>query len=194
MILPAASRTATTCAPARSRDSRPIMDAVEVRRRRRSGARHLQRVPDPARSGPAAGRDAAEPRPASSGASTCSAGRADRHAVHAACRAGQVLRMPIAHGEGNYYAEPDVVARLERIGRSIFRYTTAAGRGDRRVQPKRIGRRHRRPLQRSAQRRRAHAASGARVRAGGRQRGRSRHVRIGRDGRRRGCIRSRLAR
>ena len=26
-----------------------------------------------------------------------------------ACRGGQVLRIPIAHGEGNYYAEPDVV-------------------------------------------------------------------------------------
>src|SRR5437870_11393087 len=24
-----------------------------------------------------------------------------------ACRPGQVLRIPIAHGEGNYYAEPD---------------------------------------------------------------------------------------
>ena len=29
------------------------------------------------------------------------------------CRPGQVLRMPIAHGEGNYFAEPDVLARLE---------------------------------------------------------------------------------
>ena len=25
-----------------------------------------------------------------------------------ACRKGQVLQMPIAHGEGNYFAEPDV--------------------------------------------------------------------------------------
>src|SRR2546423_7677276 len=31
-----------------------------------------------------------------------------------ACRAGQVLRIPIAHGAGNYYAEPEVVARLAR--------------------------------------------------------------------------------
>ena len=30
----------------------------------------------------------------------------------AACHAGQVLRMPIAHGEGNYYAEPECVQRL----------------------------------------------------------------------------------
>ncbi|MBI4888680.1 MAG: phosphoribosylformylglycinamidine synthase subunit PurQ [Acidobacteria bacterium] len=44
-----------------------------------------------------------------------------------ACRQGQVLRIPIAHGEGNYYAEPDVVERLEKGRQVIFRYTTAAG-------------------------------------------------------------------
>jgi phosphoribosylformylglycinamidine synthase len=44
-----------------------------------------------------------------------------------ACRQGRVLRMPIAHGEGNYYAEPDVVARLERNRQVIFRYTNADG-------------------------------------------------------------------
>ena len=44
------------------------------------------------------------------------------------CRRGQVLRMPIAHGEGNYYAEPDVIARLEANRQVIFRYTDAAGR------------------------------------------------------------------
>ena len=46
----------------------------------------------------------------------------------AACRAGQVLRIPIAHGEGNYYAEPDVVQKLERNRQIIFRYTTVDGR------------------------------------------------------------------
>lgn len=45
----------------------------------------------------------------------------------AACQRGQVLRIPIAHGEGNYYAEPAVVDRLERNGQVIFRYVTAAG-------------------------------------------------------------------
>jgi phosphoribosylformylglycinamidine synthase len=45
----------------------------------------------------------------------------------AACELGQVLRIPIAHGEGNYYAEPDVVDRLEKNRQVIFRYTTAAG-------------------------------------------------------------------
>jgi phosphoribosylformylglycinamidine synthase I len=44
-----------------------------------------------------------------------------------ACRKGQVLRLPIAHGEGNYFAEPDVIARLERNRQVIFRYTDPAG-------------------------------------------------------------------
>jgi phosphoribosylformylglycinamidine synthase len=45
----------------------------------------------------------------------------------ASCRVGQVLRIPIAHGEGNYYAEPEVVERLEKNRQVIFRYATAAG-------------------------------------------------------------------
>ena len=45
----------------------------------------------------------------------------------AAARDGQVLRLPIAHGEGNYYAAPDVVAALEDAGRVVFRYCDAAG-------------------------------------------------------------------
>jgi len=45
----------------------------------------------------------------------------------AACTAGQVLRMPIAHGEGNYFAEPDVIETLERERRVIFRYVDDAG-------------------------------------------------------------------
>jgi phosphoribosylformylglycinamidine synthase len=44
-----------------------------------------------------------------------------------ACRSGQVLKMPIAHGEGNYFAEPDVLAELERERRVIFRYVTPSG-------------------------------------------------------------------
>ncbi len=45
-----------------------------------------------------------------------------------ACRPGQVLRIPIAHGEGNYFADPAVIARLEANRQIIFRYTDAAGR------------------------------------------------------------------
>ena len=55
-------------------------------------------------------------------------GRADRHAVHARLLDRQrPLRIPIAHGEGNYYAEPDVVARLEKNRQVVFRYVDASG-------------------------------------------------------------------
>jgi phosphoribosylformylglycinamidine synthase subunit PurQ / glutaminase len=43
-----------------------------------------------------------------------------------ACRQGQVLRIPINHGEGNYFAPDDVLDRLERDRRVIFRYVDAA--------------------------------------------------------------------
>ncbi len=41
--------------------------------------------------------------------------------------AGQVLRVPISHGEGNYYADADTIARLEDERRVVFRYVTPAG-------------------------------------------------------------------
>ena len=44
-----------------------------------------------------------------------------------AARKGQVLRIPIAHGEGNYFAAPDVLAKLEANRQVIFRYTTPDG-------------------------------------------------------------------
>jgi phosphoribosylformylglycinamidine synthase len=44
-----------------------------------------------------------------------------------ACDPGRVLKVPIAHGEGNYYADPEVIARLEKNRQVIFRYVTAAG-------------------------------------------------------------------
>jgi len=40
---------------------------------------------------------------------------------------GQILRLPIAHGEGNYFAPADVLARLEANGQVVFRYTDAGG-------------------------------------------------------------------
>jgi phosphoribosylformylglycinamidine synthase len=43
---------------------------------------------------------------------------------------GQVLRLPIAHGEGNYYADPAVIAELERSSRVVFRYSNARGEVD----------------------------------------------------------------
>jgi phosphoribosylformylglycinamidine synthase len=44
-----------------------------------------------------------------------------------ACGAQQVLRLPIAHGEGNYYAPPDVLNELETNRQVVFRYTSPEG-------------------------------------------------------------------
>ncbi|HEY7057709.1 MAG TPA: phosphoribosylformylglycinamidine synthase subunit PurQ [Vicinamibacterales bacterium] len=41
--------------------------------------------------------------------------------------AGQRLRLPIAHGEGNYYADAGVIRDLEASRRIIFRYCDEAG-------------------------------------------------------------------
>jgi phosphoribosylformylglycinamidine synthase subunit PurQ / glutaminase len=40
---------------------------------------------------------------------------------------GTVLHVPISHGEGNYFADPDTLDRLEQDGRVIFRYCDASG-------------------------------------------------------------------
>ena len=40
---------------------------------------------------------------------------------------GQVLRLPIAHGEGRYFVTPDELARLEANGQVIFRYCDPRG-------------------------------------------------------------------
>ena len=44
-----------------------------------------------------------------------------------ACRPQQVLRIPIAHGEGNYFTTPDELRKLEEHRQIIFRYVTAQG-------------------------------------------------------------------
>jgi len=41
---------------------------------------------------------------------------------------GQVLRMPIAHGEGNFYADDATLDDLERNRQVIFRYCDSEGR------------------------------------------------------------------
>ena len=43
---------------------------------------------------------------------------------------GQVVAFPIAHMEGNYFAAPDVLARLDGEGRVAFRYASPDGRID----------------------------------------------------------------
>ena len=40
---------------------------------------------------------------------------------------GQVLRLPIKHGEGAYHAAPELLADLEQKGQVLLRYVDAAG-------------------------------------------------------------------
>ena len=43
-------------------------------------------------------------------------------------RLGQVLKLPISHGEGRYFAAPETLARLKANGQIVFRYATQDGR------------------------------------------------------------------
>ena len=44
-----------------------------------------------------------------------------------ACEPRQVLRIPISHGEGRYFADQPTLDDLESSGRVVFRYCTPAG-------------------------------------------------------------------
>lgn len=43
------------------------------------------------------------------------------------CQLKQVLRVPVSHGEGNYYADDGLLAQLEEEGRVLFRYCETSG-------------------------------------------------------------------
>ena len=45
-------------------------------------------------------------------------------------RPGQLLRIPVAHGEGRYVADPEVLGRLEGNGQIAFRYVSPSGEVD----------------------------------------------------------------
>ncbi|WP_436637278.1 phosphoribosylformylglycinamidine synthase subunit PurQ [Microbaculum sp. FT89] len=40
---------------------------------------------------------------------------------------GQVIRVPVAHGDGNYFADDETLKRIEGDGRVVFRYCDADG-------------------------------------------------------------------
>ncbi len=48
---------------------------------------------------------------------------------------GHVFRAPMAHGDGNYTADPATLDRLEGDGRVAFRYVTPEGEPDRAANP-----------------------------------------------------------
>ena len=53
----------------------------------------------------------------------------------AACATHQLLRIPINHGEGNYFAPDHVLEALERDRRVIFRYVDAFGQATEAANP-----------------------------------------------------------
>ena len=74
--------------------------------------------------------------------------------------AGQVIRVPVAHGEGNYVADAETIARLEGEGRVAFRYAAPDGSARSALERQRRDQRDRRHPQRARQRARHDAASG----------------------------------
>jgi phosphoribosylformylglycinamidine synthase len=40
---------------------------------------------------------------------------------------GEIIRIPVAHGDGNYFADRATLDRLEGEGRVVFRYVDRAG-------------------------------------------------------------------
>ncbi|MDD5644520.1 MAG: phosphoribosylformylglycinamidine synthase subunit PurQ [bacterium] len=43
------------------------------------------------------------------------------------CKKGEILKIPVAHGEGNYYADEKTIKALEDNGRVVFRYCDELG-------------------------------------------------------------------
>jgi phosphoribosylformylglycinamidine synthase len=44
------------------------------------------------------------------------------------CESGQVLKIPIAHADGNYYTDPVTLAAMQANAQIVFRYCTSEGR------------------------------------------------------------------
>ena len=52
-----------------------------------------------------------------------------------ACRPGEILTIPIAHGDGNYFADPATLEELEAANRIVFRYCDSEGKGSSEANP-----------------------------------------------------------
>ena len=103
----------------------PVMDAVaRVRGRRRSGRRHLQRLPGAHRGAAAARRAAEERGPEVPVRDRRAAGRDDVDRAHRTrATSGDVLRVPINHFEGNYVCDDATRSReLRAEDRVVVRY------------------------------------------------------------------------
>ena len=89
---------------------------------------------------------------------------------------GQVIRVPIGHGEGNYVADPRTVRDSARLRPRAVQIQHRGGRGHGGREPERLDGQHRGHHERRRQRARHDAAPGAVLRAAARRRGRSAHL------------------
>jgi len=48
---------------------------------------------------------------------------------------GDIIRVPVAHGDGNYFADAEMLKRLEGEGRIAFRYVAGPGEPESRANP-----------------------------------------------------------
>ena len=149
--------------PARRRHGRAVAGdggGQAPRRGRRPGARHLQRLPGAcSRPGCCRAPCGATRTCASSAATSTCASSATTCRSPAACGRGQVLRMPIAHAEGNYEDSPERLDALEAARPGGLPLLLARpARSTPAVEPQRRGARHRRHRQPRRQRPRADAA------------------------------------
>ncbi len=94
---------------------------------------------------------------------------------------GDVLRMPIAHGDGNWTADPRVFAEMKARDQIVFRYVSPDGSPGRSGESERLARRRRGNLQRRGQRRRPHAPPRARGGSASRRDGRREALQVVRD-------------
>ena len=46
-----------------------------------------------------------------------------------------IIKIPVKHGEGNYYAEPDTIEELEKNNQVVFRYSSPDGKTDKKYNP-----------------------------------------------------------
>lgn len=51
------------------------------------------------------------------------------------CKQGDILTIPIAHGEGNYYCDPETLAALQQEKQIVFRYCDLEGNTDAAANP-----------------------------------------------------------
>ena len=96
----------------------------------------------------------------------------------AACERGEVLRIPISHGEGSYYADPDTLAMLNAGGHVAFRYCASDGEATTDANPNGLAGEHSGHRQRPGQRAGHDAPSGAVLRGRPGRDGRTPHLRV----------------